>query len=150
MSQISQFSLSLSQPLTNPHCPSPQTVRIADGLLCISCVEGSKYQLTTFTYIYRLLSTHYDVSLYQNNKTYYNPSVIKNKRQYYQYITTVLMNHNQLAVTALPVSVQLIVPSLVSSEMYVKYVYYLFLRFFTFRIFSSTDHNRPLTVSCVM
>jgi hypothetical protein len=70
MSQISQFSLSLSQPLTNPHYPFPQTVRIADGLLCISCVE--KYQLTTFTYIYRLLSTHYNLSPYQNNKTYYN------------------------------------------------------------------------------
>jgi hypothetical protein len=52
MFPISQFYLSLSQSLTNPRFHSPHTVRTADGLLCISCVEIGKYQLITFTYIY--------------------------------------------------------------------------------------------------
>ena len=64
-----RFSLSLSEFLSNPDYPSTHTVRIADGLLCISAVAVSKYQLTQFKYIYRLLSTHYGVSSYEINKS---------------------------------------------------------------------------------
>jgi hypothetical protein len=71
------FSLSVSEFLSNPPYPYPHTIQIAEGLLCISSVEISKYYLTTFMYIYRLLSTPYNVSPYRRNKTYYNPSVIQ-------------------------------------------------------------------------
>ena len=54
---------------SNPLSPSPHIVQIADGLLCIPSVKVSKYQLIKFTFIYRLLSTAYNVSPYQSNKT---------------------------------------------------------------------------------
>jgi len=53
----------------------PLTVRIANGLLCVSSLEIIKHQRITFTSIYRLLSAPYDVAPHQSNKTFYKPSV---------------------------------------------------------------------------
>jgi hypothetical protein len=46
----------LSEFPSNPYYP-PNTVRIAKGLLCVPHVDITKRQLTTFTFIYSLLST---------------------------------------------------------------------------------------------
>jgi hypothetical protein len=51
----------------NPDYPSPHTVRIAYWLLCVPSVDVSKHQRTTFTFIYSLLSTPYNVSTNDNN-----------------------------------------------------------------------------------
>jgi hypothetical protein len=72
----SWMSPSLSVISSNSDHPLPKYSADCLGS-AVYTVHGSQYLMTTFTFIFSLLSTPHNVSHNQNNWTSYNPSVIQ-------------------------------------------------------------------------